>query len=128
MLPKMTWGIWQIFTRGLESLKIGTLMPSFCLKSKIYELKIYRGVLCHDNEEWCKIWKGIDLLVQNWHAEFDKVWLEHSKMSNICTLMGFFWPRYIMFKLKKVQRSYFWWHWRLMQNLKENWLALSKMT
>ena len=27
---------------------------------------------------------------------------------------------------KKVQRSYVWWHWRLMQNLKENWLAPSK--
>ena len=28
---------------------------------------------------------------------------------------------------KKVQRSYVWWHWRLMQNLKENWLVLSKL-
>ena len=26
---KMTWGTWQIFTRALESLKIGTLMESF---------------------------------------------------------------------------------------------------
>ena len=34
------------------SLKIVTLM---------YELKIYRGVLHHDNEEWCKIWREIDL-------------------------------------------------------------------
>ena len=29
---------------------------------------------------------------------------------------------------KNVQRSYFWWHWILMQNLKEKWLVLSKMT
>ena len=29
---------------------------------------------------------------------------------------------------KEVQRSYIWWHWRLMQNLKENWFMLSKMT
>ena len=29
---------------------------------------------------------------------------------------------------KKVQRSYIWWHWRLMQNLKENWFVLSKIT
>ena len=28
--------------------------------------------MCYDNEEWCKIWKGIDLLVQNWHEEFSK--------------------------------------------------------
>ena len=34
-----------------ESLKIGTLMGSFYAKQNIYELKIYRGVLCHDNEE-----------------------------------------------------------------------------
>ena len=123
---KLTWGIWQIFTRALESLQIGTLMASLCLKLKMYELKIYRGVMCHDNEEWCKIWRGIDLSVQNWHEEFDEFWPEHSKISKICTLMGCFWPKYIMFELKKVQRSYVWWHWRLMQNLKENWLVLSK--
>ena len=29
---KMTWWIWQIFTRALESVKIGTLMGSFCPK------------------------------------------------------------------------------------------------
>ena len=30
----------------------------------MYELKIYRGVMCHDKEEWCKIWREIDLSVQ----------------------------------------------------------------
>ena len=69
---KLTWGIWQNFTRALESLQIGTLMASFCLKLKMYELNIYRGVMCHDNEEWCKNWRGIDLPVQTWHEEFDK--------------------------------------------------------
>ena len=34
-----------------ESRKIGTLMASFCPKLKTYELKIYRGVMCYDNEE-----------------------------------------------------------------------------
>ena len=48
---KLTRGIWDIFTRVLESLQIGTLMASFCLKLKMYELKIYRGVLRHDTEE-----------------------------------------------------------------------------
>ena len=34
------------------SLKIETLMGSFFYpKQKMHELKIYRGVLCHDNEE-----------------------------------------------------------------------------
>ena len=70
----------------------------------MYELKIYRGVLCHDNEEWCKIWRGIDLSVQNWHQEFNKFWPKHSKISKICTLIGFFWTKYIMFELKKCRR------------------------
>ena len=38
----------------------------------MHELKTYRGVMCHDTEERCKIWKGIDLSVQNWHEEFNK--------------------------------------------------------
>ena len=99
---KLTWEIWQILTRAIESLQIGTLMAYFCLKLKMYELRIYREVLCHDIEEWCKIGRGIDLSVQNWHDEFDEFWLEHSKVSKMCTLMGFFWTKYIMFELKKV--------------------------
>ena len=33
-----------------ESLKIGTFIGSFYPKQKIYELKIYRGFMCHHNE------------------------------------------------------------------------------
>ena len=66
-------GISQFFARAL-SLKIGTFMTSFCQKLKMQELKIYREVMCHDNEEWCKIGKGIDFLFQNWHEEFDEFW------------------------------------------------------
>ena len=40
-----------IFTRALQSLKIGTLMGFFCPKLQMYELKIYNGVMCHGNEE-----------------------------------------------------------------------------
>ena len=58
----------------LRSLKIGTLMRSFYWKWKLFELKCYMGVLRHDSEEWCKIWRGIDSSVQNWHEEFDKFW------------------------------------------------------
>ena len=34
-----------------ESLEIGTFIGSFYPKLKMYELKIYRGVMCYDNEE-----------------------------------------------------------------------------
>ena len=79
--------------------------------------------MCHQNEEWCKKWRVIDLSVQNWHEKFNEFWPENSKISKICC----FWPKYIMFELKKVKRSYVWWHWSLIQNLKENRLVLSKM-
>ena len=84
--------------------------------------------MCHDNEEWCNIWTEIDWSDQNWHVEFNDFWLQHSKISIICTLMGCFWLKYTMLELTEVQRSYVWLHWRLMQNLKENWLALCKIT
>ena len=154
----------------------------------MYELKIYRGFISNDTEEWWKIWRGIDLSFQNWHEEFDKFWPEHSKILKVCTLMGFFWTKYIMFKLKKyrevlldgteywcniwrktdmcfqewheglskfspehiwksknwdfdgvllskvenlwaqdLQESFVSWQWRMIQNLKRNWLVSSKL-
>ena len=38
----------------------------------MYDLKIYRGIMSPENEEWCKIWTGIDLSFENWHEKFDK--------------------------------------------------------
>ena len=83
--------------------------------------------MCNDNKEWCKIWKGIDLPVQNWHEKFNKVWTEDSKIWKICILLGYFWPKSVMFELRKY-RGVVWWHTRLIKSLKENWLVLLKMT
>ena len=57
-------------------------------------------------------------------------WILTWELKNLKNLLfdWLLWSKYITFELKKVQRSYVWWHWRLMQNLKENWLVLSKMT
>ena len=33
-----------------SSLKIGTFIGSFYPKEKMHELKVYSGVMCHDNE------------------------------------------------------------------------------
>ena len=98
---KMTWEISQIFTRPLKSLKIGSFMGSFNPKLKKYEPKVYRGVMCHENKNWCKVWSGTDLLFQNWHEEFDEFWHKHSKVPEICPLMGSFWTKYEMFALKR---------------------------
>ena len=67
----------------------------------MYELKIYKEVMCYDNQEWTKIWKGSDSSVQNLHEKFNKFWPEHSKISKISTLKGCFWPKYKMFELRK---------------------------
>ena len=91
VFPKLTRGIWQIFTRALESLQIGTLMAYFCLKLKMYELKIYRGVMYHDNEEWCKNWLVSSKLAWGiWQI----LTLALENLKN--------WPKYIIFELKKV--------------------------
>ena len=46
-----------------------------------------------------KIWRAIALSFQNWHDEFDNFWPKYSKVSKTCTLIGSFWPNYIMFQL-----------------------------
>ena len=68
-----------------------------------------------------KEWKGCQI-------SNDEFWPEHSKIIKICTLIGYFCPKHTMSELKKVQASYVWWHWWLVQNLKKNWLVLSRMT
>ena len=58
--------------------------------------------MCNGTEEW----RGIDLPFHNWRKEVDKVWLEHSKVSKMWTLMGYFWPKYVMLKLKSTEDLY----------------------
>ena len=41
----------------------------FAQSRKCLKLKTYREVMCHDNEEWYKNWRGIDLSFQNWHED-----------------------------------------------------------
>ena len=125
---KMTWGIWQIFTRALESLKYGTLIGSFNPDWKCMSLK--------SKEELCVMTMKND-------AKFDKELTCHFKIditnltnfdpctlkvSKILILMCSFWAEYILFELKKYRRSYLSWNWRGIQNLKGNWLVVSKWT
>ena len=63
--------------------------------------------MCHDNEERCKFWTGIDQSVKNWHEEFNDFWLHHSKISIISILIGCFWPNYIIFELRKYREVMF---------------------
>ena len=92
----------------------------------MYELKIYRGAMCHHNEEWWKVWSGIDFSFQNWHEKFEEVWPEHSKFQKFA-FNGLLLNKVYNVCTKTVHRSYVSWHWKVMQNLKKNWLVVWKM-
>ena len=122
VVSKMAWGICKFST--LQSFKIWTLMGWFYPKWNLYRLKIYRELMCHDNEErWM-----IDLSVENWHKEFAEFWPPSTQKSQTLHFNGLLLTKVYNAWAKKVQRSYVWWHWKLVQNLKENWLVLPKLT
>ena len=57
----------------------------------MFDLKKYRGVIFHDTEEWCKIWRKTDLLLGKWHEEFGKFSPEHLKVSKL----GLWWDPFV---------------------------------
>ena len=106
--------------------KVPIKVPNFCWKYIKFQLKKYIGVMSLDTEEWYKIWRKNNLLFQKWQ-EFGEFWSKHSKVSKIFTSISPFCAKYITFDLK-IQRSYLSWHWRVMENLKKDWLVVWKMT
>ena len=71
--------------------KICTLIGSYCAKYLMFDLKKYWGVIFHDTEEWCKIWKKTDLWFGKWHEEFGKFSPEHWKVSKL----GLWWDPFV---------------------------------
>ena len=98
-----------MFTRALESWdwKLGILWETFTPTRKRMSSK-FTGKLCVMTMK--KVFEKQlkrNWLVQNWHEEFTKCWPKHSKISKICTLMGCFWPKYIMLQLRKYREVMF---------------------
>ena len=66
--------------------KLGLWWDPFIQSKKFMSLKFtdecvsWHWKMCHDNEDWCKTWRGIDLSFQNCYEEFDKFWPDHSKI------------------------------------------------
>ena len=81
------------FSKFRESCKIETLMRSFIQRRKCISSKFVLCTMLMKNDG--KYEKGSDLSVQNWHEKFDKFCRKHSKISKICTLIGWFWQKYI---------------------------------
>ena len=97
-------------------------MGYFCTKYMRFELKKYAGV-----ERWGKMWINSTLQLQKWHEELGELSLEHSKSEKLYIDWGFLSNAYNV-SARKLQRYYASWHWRVMQNLKENCLVACKMT
>ena len=51
--------------KNFQVSKTYTLIGPFCAKYLTFDLKMYRGIIFHDAEESCKIWRKIDL----WHSK-----------------------------------------------------------
>ena len=118
---------WWIVTWSVESLKFCTLMGSFCPNHVQFQLKKYRRVISHDTEQWYKIWINLDLVVSKLAWEIGWTFTKALKNLKICALMGSFcWKRNV--SARKFQRNYVSWHWKVTQNLSENWLVTWKMT
>ena len=66
---------------------MGSFWPTYIM----FELKKYRGVIFHDTEEWCKIWRKTDLWFGKWHEEFGRSSPEHLKVSKL----GLWWDPFI---------------------------------
>ena len=70
LLSNLTWEIWWIFITTLKSLENCTLMGSFCPKDIMFQVENFRGIMCHDTQEWYKIWRKTELWFEKLHKEF----------------------------------------------------------
>ena len=86
------------------------------------------GEFFRETEEWCKIWRKTDLWFGKWHEAYGKFSPEHLEVSKNFSFNGLLLSKVYIDRAKKVQRSYLSWQWRVMQNLKRNWLVFSKLT
>ena len=78
-------------------------------------------------------WRVMQKLKKNWLvvSKMTRIWWILTRALKSLTYLHFDW--FLLCKVfnvwpKKVQRSYLSWHWRVIQNLKKNWLVVWKMT
>ena len=97
LFPKMTWGIWWILM-WWESLYFDVLL--FSIAYEVSAKKVQKNDL-----SWQ--WKKIQAFKKNWLFVWKMTWeiwrtvTRVAESRKICTLMGYFSRRYVMFELKK---------------------------
>ena len=111
----------------LKVSKLGLWLDAFVQSRECMSLKFTEELCVMKMKNNTKFEEELTCLsILTWGIWWNLTW----ELKNLKNLLfdWLLWSKYITFELKKVQRSYVWWHWRLMQNLKENSLKLSKMT
>ena len=120
VVPKLTWGIWQILTRALGSLK--NIHFDVLFLSRVFIVwakKVQRSYL-----SWH--WRVIQNLERNRHVVSKLTWgiwqILTRALENLenFDFNGLFLSRVYIAWAKKVQRSYLSWHWRVIQNSERN--------
>ena len=114
---KITWGIWQIFTRAIEISKLAYWWDPLIQSKKSVSLK-FREKLCV-----MTIWRMMQNLERNWLviSKFTRrIWWILTRGPE--NLNNFNFDVLLLSKVyivwgKKVQRSYISWNWREIQNL-----------
>ena len=127
VILKLTWGDSQILTRVLESLKNLFQLAPCDRRIDFFELQKYKGVIFRDTEEICKFWRKSDLWFERRLEKFGKSSPEHLKVSKV----GLWWDPFVQSRkgiTLKFTNSCLSWQWRIIQNLKRNWLFISKLT
>ena len=77
--------------------------------------------MCHNTDEWCKVWRGTDFYFEKWLEEFGEFWHNTQNLH----FNGLLLTKVYNIWAKKVQSSYASLYWKLMQTLKEKWFAVS---
>ena len=120
LFPKMTWGSWSILMPGVASLKIFTLMCVTYLESILCFSQKCTEELCVTTLKNDVIFK--ERLTGGLKNDIRNLVNFHGSSRNIDNLHSddSFCQCHIKFQLKKVQKSYLSWHWRVIEALKKN--------
>ena len=125
---KLTWGIWPILTWALENLK--NLHFDGLLFNKVYNVCAKKSLL----EFWFMVWNTDATLKENWHGfqklheEFSKFSPDHVWKSKNWDFDGILLSKVEYVWVSIVQGSFVSWQWRMIQNLRRNWLVSSILT
>ena len=104
-VPKMTWDIWWILMWAVASLHFDVLL--FSIAHKVSVEKLQKNCF-----SWH--WKKFQTLKKNWLFVWKMTWeiwrtlIQAVESLKICTLMGYFCRKYVMFELRKYRGVVSW--------------------